>query len=567
MIGDEEVALWRQAVESADALDVYLDWLLIHDPVRGELVRRRVHDGKPSDGGLYEVEVWAKALGLDGCKGIVCNPLPCLLSIDAFQLPLLEPVLDQLPFLQINLEFDDGGVEAALASPVVAKIRRLSFTAWIYEHNNYQSATETYEFGYRVVGAVCASPNITQLEALHLGDSPGADSAKLVAAVPFVDLRELSFREAAIGDEGVLAIANSPISKTLRRLTLADSEIGDEGALALARVSQLEKLSIRTHRITAIGAAALRAMPSLKQLELVPDVVDPFESLAAFRAYCGEPTMPLEGCPLCSITPAHCDSSWVSSLVSDYDVDYGEEGQASKWDHVPAQIAELEPFLEGAREISSDGSHEDAVLRCPSCRRLYLRVKEMTYAGARTYSGTSYQRIEADPLFRARCCVALRVPGRKVEVAYELFSHHAIVRFDKARTLFSLDDNNQLIELTGDQLPLLIASDPPIGLEDATRARSYHFFVGEAQEPEARTLYSFSQISWLEPRTDDQQQQVDALRAIRIDDPVTEKVGDDICVRSWVISKRRLICRVVTVRKSGDTLREDAVIAENLPVA
>ncbi len=560
--------MWRQAVESADALDVYLDWLLIHDPVRGELLRTRMQGTALTRTEVaQETYAWRMALGLERFENLSCNPLPDHLSLDAMRLPSVEPLLDRLPFLQINLVFYEHEIEAAIASPVMAKIRRLSFSAWKYEHNNYQSETATSEFGFAVVEALCASPNITQLEALHLSDNPGAESAKLVAAVPFVDLRELGFCEAPLGDGGVLALASSPIIKTLRRLSLDDCGIGDEGARALAKASQLEKLSIKTHRITRAGAAALRAMPSLRELELVPDVVDPFESLAAFRAHCGEPTMPLEQCPLCSITPAHCDSSWVSSLVSDYDVDYGEEGAEHKWDRVPAQIAQLEPFLEGAHEISSDGSYEDVVLRCPSCRRLYLRVKDMTYAGARTYSGTSYQRIEVDPLFRTRCCLALRVPDRKVEVAYEFFGHHVIVRFDQAGALFSLDDNNQLVELTTEQLPHLIASDPPIGLEEAARARSYCVFVGEVQEPEARNLCSFSQISWRDSLTDEQQQQVDALRAIRIDDPVAEQVGDDLRVRSWVISKRRLICRVVTVRKSGDTLREDAVIAEQLPVA
>ncbi len=566
MIGEEEVALWHQAVESADALDVYLDWLLTHDPVRGELLRRHMHDGEPSYANrLEENKVWAMALGLEGFEGIYCKPLPDLLSIDALQLPRLEPVLDRLPFLRINLQFAEANIEAALASPVVAKIRRLLFTASQYEHNNYQTETQTSEFGYAVVPVLCASPNITQLEALNLRDNPGQDCAKRVAAVPFVALRELSIREAAIGDDGVLAIVSS-LGKTLRTLELHDCKIGDDGARALAQIAQLERLSIKDHHLTATGAAVLRAMSSLKHFELKPSVVNPFQSIHAFRTHCGAPTRPLDQCPLCSITPEHCDSSWVSSLVSDYDVDYGEEGRESKWDHVPPQIAQLESFIPGARASSIDGWHEETVLRCPTCRRLYLYIGDSMYAGPRTYSTKSYQRFEVDALFRTRCGLSHRLPGRSAEVTpYDFFGRHAIVRVDRA--LFSLDDDtNQLLELTRDQVQTLIARSPPTRLDDATRACRYVRLLDEIDDPDSRVVDSFAELRWREPMTDDQLQQVGALEAIRIDAPVVEQVGDDITVRSWVISKQRLICRVVTVRKSGDTLREDAVIAEHLPV-
>jgi hypothetical protein len=153
----------------------------------------------------------------------------------------------------------------------MAKIRALSFTATGRDDLNYQSNPIWY-FGELVVAALCASPNITQLEVLWLGDEPGGDSAKLVAAVPFVGLRDLRFFGAPIGDDGVIALASSPIIKTLRRLSLDDSEIGDAGALALAHGSQLEELSIRGHRIGPAAAAALRAMPSLKHIDFAANV-------------------------------------------------------------------------------------------------------------------------------------------------------------------------------------------------------------------------------------------------------------------------------------------------------
>lgn len=54
--------------------DVYLDWLLIHDPVRGELLRKRMQNAELSQAEWGEdYRAWVKPLGLDGfqvCKSI-----------------------------------------------------------------------------------------------------------------------------------------------------------------------------------------------------------------------------------------------------------------------------------------------------------------------------------------------------------------------------------------------------------------------------------------------------------------------------------------------------------------
>jgi hypothetical protein len=95
MIGEEEAALWRQAEESAGALD----------------------------------------------------------SIS----PLLHIVLD--------FAKSDASIESVFASPVMAKIRALSFNAMVREEENYQSNPYWY-FGDTVVRTLCSSPNVTQLEGL-----------------------------------------------------------------------------------------------------------------------------------------------------------------------------------------------------------------------------------------------------------------------------------------------------------------------------------------------------------------------------------------------------------------
>jgi len=270
MIGDEEAALWRQAAESPDALDVYLDWLLTNDPIRGELLRTRMTGTKLTDDeSSQERSAWSHALGLDGVSSfLVCRPLPHRIFIDAEHIAALDPILDQLPFLHIHLAFSPGMVAAAFASPTMTKIRRLSFSASVREEENYQSNPYWY-FGDDVVRELCASPNVTQLEVLALSDEPGYESAKYIAAVPFVGLRDLEISDAILSDEGMIALTRSPIIKTLRRLALHDGLVCDANALALANAApQLEELSIRGHRIYPTAEAALRAMPSLKRFEL-----------------------------------------------------------------------------------------------------------------------------------------------------------------------------------------------------------------------------------------------------------------------------------------------------------
>jgi hypothetical protein len=106
-------------------------------------------------------------------------------------------------------------------------------------------------------------------------------------------------------------------------------------------------------------------------------------SLTTLRAPAEKPSMAVECCPTCSAIPSRCSSQHVSSLVSDFDVDYGGEG---KYNDVPSQIAELETFL-------SVTAHE-TVLRCPTCKRLYLFATSIEDDGAKIYSRKSYERLD-----------------------------------------------------------------------------------------------------------------------------------------------------------------------------
>jgi hypothetical protein len=286
-----------------------------------------------------------------------------------------------------------------------------------------------------------------------------------------------------------------------------------------------------------------------------------FESFDAFRAYCGEPSMELERCSICRAIPDHCYSDWVSSLVSDYDVDYGDEGRAHKTSDVPPQVEQLEKLIAGPV------LDYDALFRCPTCRRLYLYRNKFDHVGARTYSTATYDRLDAETIFRTQWSVSRRLPRREVETVRDhgVFRHHVIVRCKGARTWFSLDDRNHLVELSGDTLPRLLASDPP-KLDDATRARAFAEIAGEVDDPEIRIVDSIDAIRWQQPATSEVSAQIDEVRAAaRIEAPTAERTAEAIVARLWIVSRQRLICRIVTVREIG-TLREDAVIVENLPI-
>ncbi|MBX3230989.1 MAG: hypothetical protein KF837_26950 [Labilithrix sp.] len=219
---------------------------------------------------LWEKErkAWTAALGLAGCEDIHCAPLPQQLSIDAASIACLEPVLEQLPFLEIRLLFDHAyGLADVFASPAARTIRSLSFRAHSDRIDPEESGVALLRsyFGAEVLAALCASPNMAHLEELRLsGDELGAECAKRVAEAPFVALRRLSIHGEPIGDEGAAALASSPVAATLRTLKLTGCRIGDAGALALAsspHLARLEELDVSSNDIGPVGVAALRALP------------------------------------------------------------------------------------------------------------------------------------------------------------------------------------------------------------------------------------------------------------------------------------------------------------------
>lgn len=267
-----------------------------------------------------------------------------------------------------------------------------------------------------------------------------------------------------------------------------------------------------------------------------------FESLDAFRTHCGEPTMPIEECPICSKIPDSCSRENVDCAVRD---------------DRPPQTLLLAKLMGGG----SDGE----VLRCPTCRRLYLY--DVAFPGAENYHA-SWNRHDVEDLFNLEWCVTQRLPNHHVQrVLHGLFPHHAIVRFEDSDGWSALDGNNQLIALDKVALAKLIDRDPPRGTMDLDLAKRYAAFVDGIENPGDRRHDAFHSIVWRESLWPFEQQRVDQARAASlVEGPVAERVGEQIRVRFWVTSEHRLVCRVITVQPDGHYLREDTVTADYLPI-
>jgi hypothetical protein len=273
VISDEECVLWKLAIASPPvpgAFDVYLDWLLTHDPKRGELTQQAARGNATA----WLNAAWRTALGLPPQSDVTCTVLPVWVTIDAEAVDALDPVLERLPFLRVDVRFEspDGAAEV-FARPVFAKIRSL----WIwaskdtYDDERYFQARSTTYHGEPVLAALCESLHVRDLEALLLPDHAfGAGCAARIAAGPFRNLRRLWIHGAQIGDAGAIALASSPVAATLQKLELQTCGIGDAGALAIAHspyLTQLEELDIAHRPLGEEAKAALRAR-GFRKLEM-----------------------------------------------------------------------------------------------------------------------------------------------------------------------------------------------------------------------------------------------------------------------------------------------------------
>jgi hypothetical protein len=257
-----------------------------------------------------------------------------------------------------------------------------------------------------------------------------------------------------------------------------------------------------------------------------------FASLDAFRAHCGEPTMPLEQCPICSKLPPRVDKDA---------------------DEHPRELGKLQLFI------------EPDIQRCPSCHRLYL-YSESTGGGNDIYRGNELwwciDRHTVESLFNSPACIGrrVRVDAQETESFFPL---HPLLRIGARWHV--LDSDNAMTVL--EDLAMLIEKDPP-RMTEWWRASLYAKFVDAFENPDDRVVSSFYAIRWKAKLTPDEQRRIeDTKAASQVAESHTDTEGDNFVVRFWVTSKRRLICRVMTIRPNGRYVREDAVIADDLPFA
>jgi Ran GTPase-activating protein (RanGAP) involved in mRNA processing and transport len=115
-------------------------------------------------------------------------------------------------------------------------------------------------FGPATAEAIARGPLTATLETLDLTRSRiGAAGAAALANAPFAKLARLRLADAAIGDDGLIAIARSELLAKVRSIDLADNGITDAGAAALCSLDiPLDKLAYIHLGNAKLGAETTR---------------------------------------------------------------------------------------------------------------------------------------------------------------------------------------------------------------------------------------------------------------------------------------------------------------------
>jgi hypothetical protein len=143
--------------------------------------------------------------------------------------------LSQLEALRLGHNpLGDDGARALVTSPFLARVRVLELSGGIGDDERLTAA-----LGRAMIDA----PMAGNLEVLDLSRAAlGSEGVQALAAAPLTRLRQLNLHGNAIGDAGVIALADSAALAALRWLDLSDNALGDDGALALARSPHLAAL-------------------------------------------------------------------------------------------------------------------------------------------------------------------------------------------------------------------------------------------------------------------------------------------------------------------------------------
>lgn len=171
---------------------------------------------------------------------------------------------------------------------------------------------------------------------------PNIVAEKVAASTLFQRQKNMTFRDCALGDRGVAALAQSDNLKAVESLVLDAGgrrlPLGDSGAEALARATafrRLEQLIIHGSRITDRGAGALADSTQLADLESLSlfDLNLTDEAARRFIARKGLPQ--LQDVFLQSVKPLSTDKTALMDLVN--------QAAANGFD---LRLAELESGIE-----------------------------------------------------------------------------------------------------------------------------------------------------------------------------------------------------------------------------
>lgn len=139
-------------------------------------------------------------------------------------------------------------------------------------------------------------------------------------------------------------------------------------------------------------------------------------------------------------------------------------------------------------------------------------------------------------------------------------------------TVAAWDDGMRVLTAHLDNLQSVAAHDPPLDLDDETKAAGYAehgqgwtsaYALGELR------IGTFSDIPWFASLDAEQEQAIAELAALfgaAITGEQRTRVGEGWSFRSWWVAHRQLIERELIVPRDGKLRRTDVVHARDLPL-
>jgi len=262
-------------------------WNVGHDPLGADDIRALAPATMPR---LTQFGIDSGKTGTAGVAALVRLPFfPQLRELSLSYGALTDAAVGKFAaapssgFTSLDLSYNrlgPKGVAALASSPHATSLRRLNLvankvTAEGMRHLARLSALEHLDLSGGQIGdeglaALAESPVIQTLRRLRVvGCGIGPVGVEALAAVGPTRLEELDLMDNPVGDRGAIALAGSPVVAQVRILGLTRADIGDEGAVALAKSRHLANLwwlRLGDSRITDLGALALHRSPRLKRV-------------------------------------------------------------------------------------------------------------------------------------------------------------------------------------------------------------------------------------------------------------------------------------------------------------